>query len=278
MTTVDFTSSPDIPMTSAFLSCGDFDDGRDRLLDTDVDHFVPVVRQDDVDEVLADVVHIALDRREDDPALAVFPGRLHVRFEVCHSGFHDLGGLEHERQLHLSGPEQLADGLHAGQQGHVDDLERRLLLSSPHRGRSRGRRARRRRCDARVVRTAAACRVPGHGSRGPTPPTRPRTAPSASAAGRIPRGDGRRPDRARPRRCSSGIFDIGRIFDACTIAVSRPACTHSCRNTELSTWRAAGFSPNEMLEIPRVKCTSGWFSLRMRMASMVSMPSLRTSS
>ena len=42
-----------------------------------------------------------------------------------------------------------------------------------------------------------------------------------------------------------------------TIAESRPALTHSCRNTELSTTRAAGLSPNEMFETPSVVCTSG---------------------
>ena len=51
-------------------------------------------------------------------------------------------------------------------------------------------------------------------------------------------------------RCSSGIRDIGRIFDAWTIAESRPASTHSCRNTEFSTCRAAGFRPKETFGQP----------------------------
>ena len=46
---------------------------------------------------------------------------------MCHSGFHDLGRLQHEWQLHLAGTEELADGLHAGQECLVDDLQRRLL-------------------------------------------------------------------------------------------------------------------------------------------------------
>ncbi len=79
-------------------------------------------------------------------------------------------------------------------------------------------------------------------------------------------------------RCSSGIRAIGRIFDACTIAVSSPACTHSCRNTEFSTCRAAGFSPNDTFEMPRVKCTRGCRRLISRIASIVSMASRRTSS
>jgi hypothetical protein len=40
----------------------------------------------------------------------------HVRFEVGDGGLHRLGALEHERQLHLPGAEQLADDLHAIQQ------------------------------------------------------------------------------------------------------------------------------------------------------------------
>jgi hypothetical protein len=40
----------------------------------------------------------------------------------------------------------------------------------------------------------------------------------------------------------------------------------------------SGFSPKEMFETPSVKCTSGWAALSCRMASMVSMPSRRTSS
>ncbi|COZ17796.1 Uncharacterised protein [Mycobacterium tuberculosis] len=79
-------------------------------------------------------------------------------------------------------------------------------------------------------------------------------------------------------RCSSGIRFIGRIFDACTIAESSPASWHSCRNTELSTWRAAGLRPNEMLDRPSVVCTSGWRFFSSRIASMVSMPSRRDSS
>ena len=51
-------------------------------------------------------------------------------------------------------------------------------------------------------------------------------------------------------RCSSGIRAIGTILAACTIAESSPASMHSFRNTELSTTRAAGLSPKEMLDRP----------------------------
>ena len=62
------------------------------------------------------------------------------------------------------------------------------------------------------------------------------------------------------------------------MAESSPASTHSCRNTELSTWRAAGFRPKETLESPRMVETPGSSALIGRMPSMVSMPSCRLSS
>ena len=100
------------------------EDRRHRLLDPDVDDLIAVVGQDDVHEVLADVVHVALDRGQHDRALALGVGLLHVRLEVRDRGLHHLRRGEHERQLHGARPEQLADRLHAGQQRVVDDLQR----------------------------------------------------------------------------------------------------------------------------------------------------------
>jgi hypothetical protein len=81
------------------------EDRVDRLLDAEVDHGVAVVGQDDVDEVLADVVDVALDRRQDDLALALLAlDLLHVRLEVRDGGLHHLGALQHEGQLHLPEP------------------------------------------------------------------------------------------------------------------------------------------------------------------------------
>ncbi len=104
--------------STASTKCGD------RHLDAEVPHLVAVVGQDDVDQVLADVVHVALDRAEHDPALAAGVGLLHVRLEVGHRRLHRLGRLQHERQLHLAGGEQLADHLHPVQQDVVDDRQR----------------------------------------------------------------------------------------------------------------------------------------------------------
>ena len=110
----------------------------DRDLDAEVVNDVAVVRQDDVDEVLADVVDVALHRGEHDHALAAGVGLLHERLEVRDRGLHRLGRLQHERQLHLAAAEQLADDLHAVEQHVVHDLERRAASSAaPARSASR---------------------------------------------------------------------------------------------------------------------------------------------
>jgi hypothetical protein len=55
---------------------GRLDDRGDRLLDSQIHHGVAVIGEDDVDQVLADVVHITLDRGEHDCALAAGVGLL----------------------------------------------------------------------------------------------------------------------------------------------------------------------------------------------------------
>jgi hypothetical protein len=100
------------------------DEVVDRHLDAEVVHRVAVVRQDDVDEVLADVVHVAFDRPEDDRALAGAVDPLHVRLEVGDRRLHRLRALQHERELHLAARKQLADHLHAAQQHVVHDAQR----------------------------------------------------------------------------------------------------------------------------------------------------------
>ena len=117
MMSVLFTSRPLMPMASAFTSVRLLDHLGDGDLDAEVVHLVAVVGEDDVDEVLADVVDVALHGGEHDAALAAGVGLLHVRLEVGDRGLHGLGRLEHERQLHLARAEQLADDLHARRAG-----------------------------------------------------------------------------------------------------------------------------------------------------------------
>ncbi len=76
-----------------------FDRGQhliDAHLDAEVDDFVAIVGEDDVDQVLANVVHVALDGREHHASTSTLVALFHERFEVGNSGLHGLGALEHE--------------------------------------------------------------------------------------------------------------------------------------------------------------------------------------
>ncbi len=79
-------------------------------------------------------------------------------------------------------------------------------------------------------------------------------------------------------RTWSSILCIGMMRAAWTMAASRPASRHSCRNTLFSTWRIAGLSPKLMLERPSTVDEPGSSVLARRIASIVSMPSRRRSS
>ena len=78
---------------------GRFEDLRPRNHHAHVDHFVAIALQNHSNDVLADVVHIALHRRHDDLALGagtLFLLRLDIGDQVGHGllhhacGFHDL--------------------------------------------------------------------------------------------------------------------------------------------------------------------------------------------
>ena len=104
------------------------DDDVACLLDSEIDHFVTVVRQNDVDQVLADIVDITLHGGENDRAFLLRAGLLlHLGLEIGDRGFHHPSGVEHGRQLHLARAEQVTDRLHAVQQHGVNQVERRVL-------------------------------------------------------------------------------------------------------------------------------------------------------
>ena len=74
----------------------------DRLLDAEIDDLVAVVGQNNIDEILADVVHVAFDGREHHRAFRIRAAFLfHERLEETYGGFHRFGRLQDERQLHL---------------------------------------------------------------------------------------------------------------------------------------------------------------------------------
>ena len=94
-----------------------------------VDHLIVITGKHDADDVLANIVNVALDRCEDDFSLRLdllarcshrnFLG-LHERRQVRHSLFHHTGRLDHLGQEHLARAEQIADHAHAGHQRAFD--------------------------------------------------------------------------------------------------------------------------------------------------------------
>ena len=95
-----------------------------------VQDVVVVAAQDDANDVLADVVDVALDRGHDDPALRL--GRaaarpllgLDERDEVGDRRLHHPGALDDLGEEHLAGAEKVADAVHPGHQRPLDHVER----------------------------------------------------------------------------------------------------------------------------------------------------------
>ncbi len=94
-------------------------------LDTEIDHREAVVGEHDLDQVLADVVHVALDRGEQHFAACRTGGALHEALEVGDRRFHHFGRLQHLGDDQSIVVEQPPDLGHAGHQRAVDHLERR---------------------------------------------------------------------------------------------------------------------------------------------------------
>ena len=99
--------------------------GRDHH--AEVDDLVVVAAEHDPDDVLADVVDVALDRGGHDRAGSTARAlalRLEVRDQDGDGLLHDPGALDDLRQEHPAGPEQVADDVHPGHQRALDDVER----------------------------------------------------------------------------------------------------------------------------------------------------------
>ena len=100
----------------------------DADLDAEVEDLVAVVGEDDVDQVLADVVHVTLDGGEHDASASALVALFHVGLQVGDRRLHRLGALEDEGELHLAGREEVTDLAHAVEEELVDDVERRHAL------------------------------------------------------------------------------------------------------------------------------------------------------
>ena len=99
----------------------------------EVDHLETVALEHDSDNILADIVYVALHGRHHDPALALgilVLLRLDEGEEVSDGLLHHAGGLDDLRQEHLARAEQVADDIHSLHQRAFDHLDR---ASAPRR-------------------------------------------------------------------------------------------------------------------------------------------------
>jgi hypothetical protein len=111
-----------------------FEDLVGRHHHAQVDDLVVVALQHDADDVLADVVHVALDRGHQDLAGGCCsPLAAASSFSASMNGMqvgdrllHHARALDHLRQEHLARAEQVADDVHAVHQRPFDDVERAL--------------------------------------------------------------------------------------------------------------------------------------------------------
>ena len=93
---------------------------------------VVVAGEHDADDVLADVVDVALDRRDEEGALGGAADLLggHEWLEVGDRGLHDLGRLHHLGEEHLTLAEEFTDDAHTVHQRAFDDEQRLAQLEA----------------------------------------------------------------------------------------------------------------------------------------------------
>ena len=110
-----------------------FENGFGGYHDAEVNHFIVVALQYHANDVFADVMDIALDRRHQDGAvascLAIF-FCVHVRQQVGDGLFHHACGFDHLGQEHFSLTKQITDHIHAVHQRTFDDMQRLLCGKS----------------------------------------------------------------------------------------------------------------------------------------------------
>ncbi len=97
-------------------------DFRGRDHDAQINDLVIIAGKHDTDNILADIMDIALHRRHQHFAGAFALARaaigklfrLHIGQEQGNGLFHHTGGFHHLRQEHLAGAEKIADNIHSG--------------------------------------------------------------------------------------------------------------------------------------------------------------------
>ena len=78
---------------------------NERHLDAQIDHAIAVIGQDDIHQILANIMHIALHRTQHDGAFFLTFHPFHIGFQISNGGLHGLRRLQHEGKLHLAGAE-----------------------------------------------------------------------------------------------------------------------------------------------------------------------------
>ena len=122
-----FHQQPAQPDGIGFVFLCGLDNRVRRLLDPEVHHTKTIVRQNDVDQILADVVDVAFHSRQNDGRFLRSCFLLHLRFEISDRLLHYSCRIEHRRELHFSRSEQVSDGLHSIQKNRVYEIERGVL-------------------------------------------------------------------------------------------------------------------------------------------------------
>ena len=90
---------------------------------------IAVVGKDGPHQVLADVVHVAVNRGQHHRALGGGGGLVQELFHVGHGPLHGLGGLEHEGKDQLARAELFPDLLHGGQEARCSGSPPRTFPS-----------------------------------------------------------------------------------------------------------------------------------------------------
>ncbi len=107
------------------------DDGLGRNLLAEVDHVIAIVGQDGFDQVLADIVHIAIDGGDHNQSLADAFDFFEVVLEVADGFLHHFGRLQHEGQDQLARAEFVTDFFHGGEQDGIEDFNGADVVLAP---------------------------------------------------------------------------------------------------------------------------------------------------
>ena len=96
------------------------DDRFRRDLLAEVNHGVAVVGENGLDEIFADVMHIAIDGGNDDRAFGDAFNFLKIILKVVDGLLHYFGGLQYEGQDQFARAEFVTDFFHGGEQDGVE--------------------------------------------------------------------------------------------------------------------------------------------------------------